>query len=242
MRRSVLITLTALGALLSLLGAGLFAALTDTAHTGTNEVSTVQLAASSDLKLAAGTFQVSPDPTGPSGIECGTYEDDMESRYITLTDQTPGTDTGQGFFLCVKNFGSQSVDLTASPVNVGDTETGCTGDEAAYDPDGPGSCGTLLETNTGELAVAVTETWYGIDCQTGQTEQGPTGEVAIPNAARTIDAYTQAPEPFGSLAPGQARCFGTSIFMSPATPEQRQASQTDELTWKWAFTGAVPAS
>jgi hypothetical protein len=41
------------------------------------------------------------------------------------------------------------------------------------------------------------------------------------------------------VGPGQTRCFLSSIFMSGASPTQRQLAQTDVLTWRFAFTGAV---
>jgi hypothetical protein len=64
MRRSVLLTVAALGGLVSLIGgAGLFSALTDTARTGTNSAESAALAGSADIQLAAGTFSIPDGPT-----------------------------------------------------------------------------------------------------------------------------------------------------------------------------------
>src|SRR5687768_8455147 len=99
MRRSVLLTLAALGGLVSLLGgAGLFSALTDTARTGTNSAESAALAGSADIQLAAGSFNA-------GAIDCGTFSEDLASGFFELTDLTPGF-ISQGRNFCIRNVGS----------------------------------------------------------------------------------------------------------------------------------------
>ena len=223
MRRSLLLTLAALGAVLSLLGAGLFAALTDTATTGTNEISTGELQGSADLEIATADLS-------PGGLGCGTFADDLVSPLFTYTDRDPSSDSGARYDLCLRNVGSQTVSLTASPFEVSDTEVACTGDEALYDA-------TCDAGQDGELGAAASVYWIGLDCATGALLQGAAD---LPNSNRSFDTFVEAKESFGQLAPGQTRCFGTSVFLSGQGDELRQPSQTDRLTFRWAFTGAVP--
>ncbi len=217
MRRSILLTLAALGGLLSLISAGLFAALSDTARTGTNQVSTLSLPGSADLKLATAT--------GGSSVTCGTFSDDLASPMITLDDQVPGADSGQGHLFCLRNVGSQTVNLSAASEELSDVETGCTGDEVAFDQ----TCTPMAQ---GELGDIVRVLFTGTDCVT-QFSQDP------PNAVVLLTSTVETPVDFGTLGPNQTRCFLTSLFVSQATPSQRQAAQTDQLTWRFAFTGSV---
>ncbi len=217
MRRPVLLTLAALGALLSLLSAGLFAALSDTARTGSNQVATGDLPSSADLQIATAT--------PGSGITCGTFSDDLATALITLTDQTPGHDSGQGYWYCLRNLGSQTLKLSASSEDFSDVETACTGDEADYDQ-------TCTPTATGELGDIVKVSFYGLDCATGIQLEAPADFVLLRSTVAT-------PVTFGTIGPDQSRCFMSSLFMSDATPTQRQIAQTDQLTWRFAFTGVV---
>ena len=218
MRRPVLLTLAALGAVLGLLSAGLFAALSDTARTGSNQVATHELPGSADLKIATAT---------PSGVSttCGTFSDDLATALITLDDQTPGFDSGQGYLYCLRNVGSQPVKVSVSAEDFSDVETACTGDEAVYDQ-------TCTAAATGELGDIVSASFFGIDCTTGVQPEAPADVVLLRSTVTT-------PVSFGTIPSDQTRCYLSSLFMSGATAIQRQAAQSDQLTWRFAFTGVV---
>jgi hypothetical protein len=123
MRRSILLTTSALGLLICLLGsAGLFAALTDTADTDINHVDTAPLAGSADLQLSP--------INGSNG--CGTWADDLTTGLVSATDVAlPGTAPSVGF--CIRNIGSQSVSTAVTVIDLTDTEMGAsTGDDQDY--------------------------------------------------------------------------------------------------------------
>lgn len=219
MRRSVLVTWVIIGSALSLVsGTGLFAALTDTARTGTNLVDTQALQGSSDLRIATATV------TG-GVFECGTFTDDLSSPLITLSDQVPGYDTGTAYQFCLRNLGSQRVNLSALSEGLSDVELACTGDEAVYDT-------TCVSGQAGELRGLVRVSFFGQVCASGASQEPP-------NSSPMLADTTTTPVSFGTLDPGATRCFATALFMSGQSTAAVQAAQTDRLTWRYAFTGEV---
>ena len=133
MRRPFLLTATALGLVICLVGStGLFAALTDTARTGTNQVTTPGLASSADIRLAM-------DEGTLGSSACGAFSDDLRHRPVRLRPPTPPY-ANQAHVVCVKNVGSQAiVSLTMTTEALNDVDTDCTGDEEA---NGDTSCGS----------------------------------------------------------------------------------------------------
>src|SRR6266508_3353057 len=126
MRRSSLLTLAALGALVCLIaGSGLFAALSDTARTGTNSVDSARLAGSADIQLATATKEIG------FPIVCGDFSDDLTSGLFTATDVTPGYASTEALY-CIRNVGSAQVALAALVDELTDIDISCTGDEALY--------------------------------------------------------------------------------------------------------------
>ena len=127
MRRSVLLTVAALGGLVSLIGGvGLFSALNDTARTGTNSAESAALGGSADIQLAAATAVVGP----VSPITCDpVFSENLASGFFSLSNVGPGSQSARVFF-CIRNVGSQSVMLTALVDELVDVEIACTGDEA----------------------------------------------------------------------------------------------------------------
>ena len=218
MRRSVLLSWLVVGAALSLIsGTGLFASLSDTARTGTNVVDTQALQGSADLKIATASYT---DP----GVGCEGFSDDLTSPLIEFTNQVPGAFNQDGYYYCLQNAGSQTVNLTATAVEVTDTELACTGDEDLYDT----SCSV---PDVGELSSVVRISFYGVNCVDG-TDDTP------PNAQDTVAHMASVPVTFGTLSPATTRCFRSAVFTN-GPPNVVQASQTDRVTWRFAFTGAV---
>ena len=224
MRRPLLATVIALGGVITLAGTtGVFAVFTDRATTGTNTFATKDLPRAAELKIATGPIAVGETWT----VDCGTYADDLETGLVTLTDATPGG----GFatdFVCVKNAGSQTVDVTTSAIEVSDLDTGCTGDEGVVDA----TCGE--DTNdveqTGELSPLVDVAMHVADCQ----DANQPGSV-IGTLANLSDA------PVTSLSPGETICVKYSVDYNPTEAEANTA-QSDTVTWRFAFDGTVPTT
>jgi len=220
MRRSFLITVTTLGVLICLLGgAGLFAALTDTADTGPNTVETAPLAGSADLKLAT----VVPDPMVPMTSMCGDYVDDLVTGLFSATNVTPGG--GPSNFICIKNVGSQPVSLSAAAIDLVDTDLGCTGDEADY---GDPACDA---DDPGELSAVLDIRFDTIDCSF--TMYG--GPVFSDNLAALVGSPLTLAD---ALATDAVACFSVSaIEMSSYATAALQVAQSDSASWRFRFTG-----
>ena len=88
MRRSLLLTTSVLGLLICLIGGtGLFASLSDSAHTGTNTIESKGLPSSSDLKLATATYSTS--------FSCDTFSDDLATGLFDFSDMNPSLGSAQ---------------------------------------------------------------------------------------------------------------------------------------------------
>src|SRR5258706_2384357 len=213
MRRPVLLTLAAVGGIIVLLGGtGLFAALSDTARSETNYIDSGALSASSDLQVATAQYV-------GLGLSCGTFNEDLTSALITISGP-PAADTGQSYTYCLRNVGSQSVNLTVLAENLNDIEMGCTGDESAYDS----SCGSGL----GELGDFVQVFHQHADCASSLVDA---------SSMYLLRDTSITPASLGILGPGATQCFIASIFQSSATGAQRQAAQSDRMSWRFAWTG-----
>ena len=180
-------------------------------------MATQGLPSSADLQIATATLG--------AGFSCGTFTDDLATALITLDDQTPGFDSGQGYAYCLRNVGSQPVKLSASSVDFADVEVACTGDEEAYDQ-------TCVAAAGGELGDIVSVSFFGMDCATGFQLEAPADFVLLRDTVAT-------PVSFGTIGSNQTGCFLSSLFMSGASAIQRQAAQSDQLTWRFAFSGVV---
>jgi hypothetical protein len=216
MRRSVLTTVAALGALVCLIGSsGLFAALTDTARTGTNTVDSAGLAASADIRLATATL--GGDPTT---VTCGTFAENLTTALFTVSGAEPSATALDEKYFCISNVGSQSVALAALADELADIDTGCTGDEALYDT----TCGGNA---AGELSGHLLVSYLTVSCATG------TGT----GSATTLNANGTTPVGLGSLAPGVTGCYLVRIFYrDTTTPDDVQRAQSDRSTWRFKFT------
>ena len=217
MRRSVLLTLTVVGGVLGLVAStGVFAALSDTADSGTNSASSSALPASADLQLATATG----GGTGAAPT-CGTYSENLTTPWFTMTD----FDHGDGSLwqaLCVKNVGSQTVSLTMGAVEVSDVDTGCTGDESSFDQ----TCGADA---AGELSPAIYVGLIERDCATASQ----IGQMTL----GFLPAWATTPKALASMDPGAVRCFEVGIQNFSEDSDVRQAQQSDTVSWKFRFAG-----
>lgn len=223
MRRSSLITISALGLVICLLGGtGLFAALQDTADTGQNRAETLPLAGSADLQLAT----LVPDPALPGFTMCGEWVENLATGLFDAQNLTPGGG-GPSNKLCIRNVGSQTVGLTLAAIDVTDTELECTGDEADY---GDASCGT----GAGELSSVLSVRVDPMSCADNEGLGG--------NQTVLLADLDDTPMVLLDLPPTTTRCYGFSASLPdlPVTAAV-QIAQTDRVTWAFRFTGTAPA-
>jgi len=222
MNRRLLVSLMALGAVITLVGAaGIFAVFTDRARTGNSSVTSGERGSAADLLIA-------PSLLGPP--ECGTFVDDLVTDLFSINDAQPaGGFLGQAF-ICLKNAGSASLALSAATIDLVDVETACTGDEAAV---GDASCGIVGGVaGAGELAPMLLADIRQVNCTTG----APGGGGLIESLADL-----QSGVPLGIFpAPDEVVCLRLEIFYSAATSDTAiQIAQTDKVTWRFAFDGTT---
>ena len=126
-RRSVLLTLAALGVLVSVVGGvGLFAALTDSATTGTSTAESSALGGSADIKIATASV---PDGSAGGNLVCGESSENLATGPFTVSNLATGY-VGPRAYFCVANLGSEQVDLSLDVFEGVDVDFACTGDEA----------------------------------------------------------------------------------------------------------------
>jgi hypothetical protein len=221
MRRSVLLTVAALGGLVCLLGGTvLFSALQDTARTGTNSAESAAMGASADIQLATATLPTS----GPT--VCGTFSENLTSGLISITEASPRQDFLATPRFCVKNVGSQPVTLNVLADELTDMDVACTGDEALA---GDASCG---QDQVGELSD-VLQVWYSRwDCANSSSGGSGGGEPQL------LKENATTPRQFTSLlAAGETGCFSVWVDYPLATPTAAaQKAQSDRATWRFKFT------
>jgi hypothetical protein len=214
-RRPVLMTIMALGMVVTLAGAnGVFAVFTDRATTGTNSATSRAEARSADLQIATGTL-VPED----GSITCGTFVENLASGIITATDMVPLGDDVHAF-VCLKNVGSRSLDVTTSVIDLFDTDPQCTGDESEVDSCGTGEFGEL----SGVLHVFLSTS----DCVTPGSSLGNT----------TLDTMVSTPFSLGSVASGALLCVHVDI-QDQAQGDDVAITQSDTATWKFAYDGTA---
>jgi hypothetical protein len=216
-RRPLLLTASTLGLLICLIGGtGLFAALTDTAHTGSNSIDSAALPPSADLKLATASED-------QNGFVCGTFSDDLATGLITYSGMPPNF--GVGAALCIKNAGSQAVSLSAAVDQLTDVDLACTGDEADL---GDTTCGNNL---LGELSGVLNVSLGDYDCST----------VNLLNNYQPgmLSSLAGTPQAMGTLGAGETRCFliGVDYNGFSVPPADQQRAQSDQVTWRFVFTG-----
>jgi hypothetical protein len=119
--------------------------------------------------------------------------------------------------VCLKNVGSRGVDLTASVIDLVDTDNDCTGDETVLDA----TCG---DDQVGELSPSLLVSMFGgNDC----TLPAPLGDTTVATMETTGVALP-------SLAPDQVQCV-IFLIRDAAEGDAVITSQSDTSEWRFAF-------
>lgn len=218
MRRSVLVTAAVLGGIVCAIGGtGLFAALTDTATSGTNSAESGALAASADIQVATGTFN-------NGSIDCGTFSENLTTPLITETDLKPSTPfhtITPARLYCIKNVGSQTVTLSALADELTDVDHACTGDEELH---GDTTCGN---DGAGELSSVLRTSYSQYTSCTDLTGGG---------SSPFLNDNATTPHPLGTIDPGATRCFSVNLlYPSGTTTADSQKAQSDTVTWRYKW-------
>ena len=215
-RRPVLMTIIALGAVVTLTGAnGVFAVFSDRATTGTNSATAPAQPSSADLQISTATHD-----SGDGSTSCGTFVDDLETGIFTATELVANSSFHA--YVCVRNAGSRHLDITTSVIDLVDTDTGCTGDEGSLDT----TCGG---DQLGELSGVV-----GVYGSVGSCSDVGTGFVS----GNKLDSMASTPVALTSLEPGEHACVHFGIELD-AVGDAITTTQSDTVTWKFAFDGTA---
>jgi hypothetical protein len=94
-------------------------------------------------------------------VACDAFEENLTTGLFEVGDFQPGSVAG-GTFVCIKNMGSAAVGLTASVIDLIDTDPDCTGDEPEA---GDATCGG---SQAGELSTVVTVLIGQLTCEHNQ--------------------------------------------------------------------------
>ena len=121
--------------------------------------------------------------------------------------------------------------MTVSTIDVVETETGCTGDEAAA---GDTTCGTE-NVGDGELGTVLLTQISFFECIEGTDIGGVVTE--------TIEDLAGTPGSLATIQPGEVACVSLSAIYPTqggfATADQLQQIQSDKVEWRFAFDGTA---
>lgn len=218
MHRRLLAATMTLGLLVTAVGmSGIYAVFTDRAETGDNSVSTDAEPKVADIQIAA--------VANAQACDLAEYSESLTTGLISASDVRP-TWEGDLVYVCLRNTGASSVDLTWKVIDLVDEDIACTGDELAA---GDTSCG---ENGAGELADHIYVHGSVVDCATGTPDGG---------AYMSLLAGLTASGSPGLLAAGDTMCLSfQGFYPMPSDPLTAQLAQSDRVTWRFAFDAALP--
>jgi hypothetical protein len=220
MRRQPLLSVIGLGVVVSLIGgAGIFAVFTDRATTGNNSAISADQPHFEALQLALASPVTNPDSS--SSVVCGAFADDLAVPLVTLTNLQPNDYWTE--YLCVRNVGTIDLSLTATAVDLLESETACTGDEGAFDS----TCGGA---GPGELAALVRAVAGSVDCASATPAPYASTWLASLGAGSWLD--------LGIVSGGSTACYYVGVWYPSWTAAlDVQIAQTDQVTWRFALDG-----
>jgi hypothetical protein len=222
-RRRSLTTITLMGAVvMTLIAAGVLAIFSDRATTGENTLESPEITSNVDLELAT----VNEDGS------CAGFVDDLTTGMFSAEDVL-----GTGLVwqrVCLRNAGSEATPVALSTLDLVDVDFACTGNESGADDtcgaDGVGELSSGLQVNAGASNAVGPCASFDVQFPAFRPD-------ALPTEVGLLDSLTDNETPFiGNLAPGEVTC--TYVWF---TEFPRPDSQTDRVTWRFAFDG-VPAT
>jgi hypothetical protein len=213
-----------LGILITLVGGtGIFAVFTDRATTGTNSAETGSRQQAVDLKIETALLDAPVTCDGDLNLQLFD-QDDLTTGIFSVSGVQPGAYPADAdvAYVCLLNAGSGTIDVEASAIDIVDTDTGCTGDEAAA---GDATCGG---DQLGELSGAIAAQMEQLDCATAGS---------TPIQSNSIANWASIPAQLpGSLAPGDIACLAFYLWVPASTDETTlQIAQSDKVAWRFAF-------
>lgn len=216
-RRTALLVLTGLGAVVALLAGGVVAPFTDVAFTGVNRAESAARDLPANLQLA------------PFEGGCGEFADDLTSALVLVADLQPGQRASGDF--CLRNAGPSPLQVTFRRVDLAGAETGCTGAEPQVDQ----SCGDGI----GELGTVLLLERSDLDCSAGSA----LGLIGDEFHASFQEMPIRSDSSPSRLSPGQVVCLRYGVYFRDVadgvTEEAIQAAQSDSLEWRFRFTGTT---
>lgn len=219
MQRQMLRLTLLLGVMVTLLGGtGVFAVFTDSAMGGPNTVT-------SGARPRAANLQIAPATIVNGDVACQAFVENTLTPQFSITGLQP-EGSAEHAYVCLRNSGSGTLDLSAGATGLRDLDSACTGDEATA---GDETCGGDQAGELGEvLKTGITQ----VDCAT-LTPVGGFETWLLNYAAQPLD--------FGAdpLAAGATICVEIVLKYSIATEAQIQVAQSDMVTWNFRFEGTA---
>lgn len=219
-----LIRAMALGAVISLAGStGIFAIFSDRAFTGTNSVTTgARPTPPPDVTYLRIAETSNP---GQYPVTCGTFSDDIATGLFTISDFQVGSYPYS--IVCLENAGTTTLSLSATTLDLVDTDTGCSVGEAEA---GDSSCGG---DQLGELSYGLWAFLNRPDCASGYVAGG----------AEHLDLATMRTSslaiPGDALTPGEIACVYVGLGLV-GDETLFNLTQSDQVSWRFAFWGTTP--
>jgi hypothetical protein len=174
----------------------------------------------------AGSADAAPKPPPPAvdivvairtGGVCGTFAQSLPTL-VSKTDMRPG-DRIDPIEICLRNVGTAKGAARLTVIDRVDSETGCSAGEAAADA----SCGgTGIGELGGQLVVPIA------------IRPGCTGKLSSA-IGYPFDTLTRSSAPVDTLRPGASSCVVLGLEYRPSSATAAAASQTDRVTWRYAF-------
>jgi len=159
-----------------------------------------------------------------AGELCGPFQENLATPLFNVVNVRPGN-THQNT-VCLRNNGSANVSLTASVLDLTQSDPQCTGDEQAIDP----QCGQP-GSGQGQLADALQIDFQETDCLAG----APVGS----EQSYGLAALASTPGAVGSatgLLAATTTCLRITVRYPSTSPVNTvQAAQSDQVSWRFAF-------
>lgn len=222
-------TLVAVGVVMTMATLlGVFAALTDSAETGTLQATSSGLQTSIDL-------QIDNTAITSSSTNCATRTAYVENQTVVPLSWT-GADEGESItrYVCLKNTGVETAQMSISLHGATNTDTGCTGDEIDFDATscgtGVGELGANLNADIHKIGTSETS---NVLCNEGDIS-GATNSfstVATATTPRTLDTVLAN----GKIQPGTYACYRIVVEYSNVSDTNVQKAQSDRVEWEFRF-------